>query len=65
MKTNGKKLLRVDEYPGHSGQGPEPSEDEIRRRAHEICRARGEAPGDELQDWLQAERELGDRSGGA
>ena len=33
-------------------------DDVIRRRAHEIYRERGEQPGRELNDWLQAEREL-------
>ena len=31
---------------------------EIRRRAYEIYFERGEQPGRELDDWLQAEREL-------
>jgi Protein of unknown function (DUF2934) len=31
---------------------------EIRRRAYEIYLERGEQPGRELDDWLQAEREL-------
>ncbi len=30
----------------------------IRARAHEIFLARGAAPGSDLDDWLQAEREL-------
>ena len=34
----------------------------IRRRAYEIYLERGEQPGRELDDWLQAEREL-ERSG--
>jgi Protein of unknown function (DUF2934) len=33
-------------------------DEEIRRRAYEIYRARGEQPGRERNDWLQAEREL-------
>jgi hypothetical protein len=33
-------------------------EDEIRRRAYEIYLERDEQPGLELDDWLQAEREL-------
>ena len=33
-------------------------EQEIRNRAYEIYLQRGGQPGDELQDWLQAEREL-------
>jgi len=32
--------------------------EEIRRRAYEIYLERGEQPGHELDDWLQAEREL-------
>ena len=34
------------------------SEQEIRRRAYEIYLQRGAQPGHELEDWLQAEREL-------
>ena len=33
-------------------------EQEIRNRAYEIYLQRGEQPGDELSDWLQAEGEL-------
>ena len=33
-------------------------EQEIRNRAHEIYQQRGAQPGYELEDWLQAEREL-------
>ncbi len=36
----------------------EPSDDEIRARAYEIYLARGATPGFELNDWLDAEREL-------
>lgn len=32
--------------------------EEIRLRAYEIYLGRGGFPGDELDDWLQAEREL-------
>ena len=32
--------------------------EEIRRRAYEIYLARGEQPGRDLDDWLQAECEL-------
>lgn len=35
-----------------------PTEDEIRKRAHEIYLARNGAPGSCEGDWLQAEREL-------
>jgi len=33
-------------------------DEEIRRRAYEIYLGRGEQPGRELDDWLQAEREF-------
>ena len=35
-----------------------PSRQEIRLRAYEIYLERGGLPGNELDDWLQAEREL-------
>ena len=41
----------------------EPSRDAIARRAYELYLARGGADGREIDDWLQAEREL--RSGKA
>ena len=34
------------------------SDEEIRLRAYEIYLERGEQPGRQLDDWLQAEREL-------
>ena len=35
-----------------------PRHEEIRRRAYEIYLERNGSPGDELDDWLRAEREL-------
>ena len=35
-----------------------PSEDDIRLRAYQIWRERGCVPGREVENWLQAEREL-------
>jgi len=35
-----------------------PNHDEIGRRAYEIYLERGGLPGQELKDWLQAEREI-------
>ena len=35
-----------------------PSEDEVRALAYHLFQARGGEPGHELEDWLQAEREL-------
>jgi len=34
------------------------TEDDVRRRAHELYLKRGTKPGDEFGDWLRAEREL-------
>ena len=38
------------------------SYDAIARRAYEIYLERGGAPGDPLDDWLRAERELSNKS---
>ncbi len=35
-----------------------PSHEEIARRAHEIYLSRGASPGQDLSDWLEAERQL-------
>jgi hypothetical protein len=35
-----------------------PTQDQIAARAYEIYLERGATPGDPMQDWLQAEREL-------
>ena len=34
------------------------TDEQVRRRAHEIYLVRGGKPGDPLLDWLQAEKEL-------
>jgi|tagenome__1003787_1003787.scaffolds.fasta_scaffold20989907_8 NADPH:quinone reductase-like Zn-dependent oxidoreductase len=46
-QSHGKIVLRVASH-----------EHDIRTRAHELYLARGAQPGRELEDWLQAEREL-------
>ena len=43
---------------GEISAGNSARDEEIRRRAYEIYRERGEQPGRELDDWLRAEREL-------
>lgn len=48
-KTTRKRIKKID---------PKKLEEEIRKRAHEIFLARGEAEGDALSDWLQAEKEI-------
>ena len=41
-----------------AGPGGKSANEEIRRRAYEIYLERGGQPGGEIDDWLQAEREL-------
>jgi Protein of unknown function (DUF2934) len=41
-----------------TGQPVVPLEEQIRLRAYEIYVQRGELPGSEIEDWLQAEAEL-------
>jgi hypothetical protein len=43
---------------GEASVGSAERDKEIRRRAYKIYLERGEQPGRELDDWLQAEREL-------
>ena len=54
------KRQRQAVNPAPCGTTPaiQPTQAEIARRAHEIYQARGGAPGSDLDDWLQAEREL-------
>ena len=42
----------------------EPEHERIARRAYERFISRGAEPGRELEDWLEAEREARQRSGG-
>lgn len=37
---------------------PQPTREDIERRAYEIYVERGGSEGSEMEDWLQAEREL-------
>jgi outer membrane protein TolC len=49
------------DHRGHGGKDSNksaPSHEEISQRAYELYVARGKAPGQEINDWLQAEREL-------
>jgi hypothetical protein len=43
----------ADTFANHA-----PSHEEISRRAYEIYLEHGSLPGNELDDWMQAEREL-------
>ena len=44
-----------------SGQNlAEPSHEEIQKRAYDLYLARGSGAGDEMQDWIEAKRQLGE-----
>jgi len=60
-KSNGNLELRatsVQRQADETSARSAPSDEEIRRRAYEIYLERGDLPGDEIDDWLRAEREL-------
>lgn len=52
---------RSTDRRGTEGARKRPSPDDVARRAFEIYSTRGGAHGRDLEDWLQAERELEDR----
>jgi hypothetical protein len=52
----------AQEVPQFYRSDTAPSKEQIARRAYEIYLARGEAPGKELKDWLQAEAELSEKA---
>ncbi|HJY87581.1 MAG TPA: DUF2934 domain-containing protein [Candidatus Acidoferrales bacterium] len=58
QETAAKMQKAVAQEPVIQTPRREVTEEEIRLRAYEIYLARGATPGFELEDWLQAEREL-------
>ena len=58
MPRQKKQRQAVNPAPFGTTPAIQPTQAEIARRAYEIYRARGGAPGCDLDDWLQAEREL-------
>ena len=61
QQTATKLQKAVPQEPARETLRREVTDEEIRRRAYEIYLNRGAAPGFELDDWLQAERELRSR----
>ena len=60
-KRNGRTEPRATSTQAKTGEvsvGNSARDEDIRRRAYEIYLERGSEPGRELDDWLQAEREL-------
>lgn len=59
MKTSKRKFNEQrPSVPTVQALGLPPVQERIRQRAHEIYQARGGTTGRELDDWLQAEREI-------
>jgi DUF2934 family protein len=63
LKDKRNEVLQVrvspnQSHPENPSVNEKPSHEEIRLRACEIYLERGGLPGNELDDWLQAEREL-------
>src|ERR1700730_11846845 len=63
FKPNRKRIAELQATSSHAETGEDSPgnstrNEEIRRRAYEIYLEGGEQPGRELDDWLQAEREL-------
>ena len=61
LKTPAGDLQKADRVTAATVSQPKsqpPTPEQIQQRAYGIFEARGGAPGQELQDWLQAEREL-------
>ncbi len=58
METLDLRTGRIQSRAEDTSTNRTPSHEEIRFRAYEIYLERGGLPGNELDDWLQAEREL-------
>jgi hypothetical protein len=52
----------IQSHPEATSANHAPSFEEIRLRAYEIYLKRGSLPGNELDDWLEAEHELDGRA---
>ena len=66
MTSKGKKIeilelhaSPIQAYAEDTSANHAPNHNEIRRRAYEVYLERGGLSGHELDDWLQAEREIG------
>jgi hypothetical protein len=54
--------VQAEPHSDDTSGNHQPSCEEIRLRAYEIHLERGSLPGNELDDWLQAEREVNSRA---
>jgi hypothetical protein len=58
MSPKATRIANIEAEATSAEIGNSVPEEEIRRRAYEIYLERGEQPDCDLDDWLQAEREL-------
>ena len=58
METLDLHAARIQSHAQDTSASRTPSHEEISLRAYEIYLERGGHPGNEMDDWLQAEREL-------
>jgi uncharacterized membrane protein len=58
---NGADVANRSQFYRDAAVSNEPTHEEIVARAYEIFLKRGSAPGREIEDWLQAEKELTDK----
>lgn len=61
MPTQSSTKGRTSKSSGRAQKENWPTIEAIQKRAYEIYLRRGEQPGHDLDDWLQAERELKER----
>jgi hypothetical protein len=59
LKTNRMVQENSKQQQNQSRHIPTDLEEQIRLRAYQLYQARGEVPGYEIEDWLQAEAEIG------
>ena len=58
MSTKEASVITVKQSNPRGSQRRRPANEDIAKRAYEIFLARGASHGSDLEDWLQAEREL-------
>lgn len=64
-KSPGAAAAQTDQSPTSPAQAPIGNGRDIASRAYELYLARGCEPGHDVEDWLQAERELHEPVGSA
>ena len=60
-KTRESSSPTTNKLRNGNGTHPQPTHEQIAERAYQIYLERGDAPGDEMSDWVRAEHELSAR----